>query len=265
VSAGHPHHTHNKLAHARELDKLLREGGAPELMRRWSRFDFDHDIVYLAGYNVFGTTRYADRDFVRALFDPAYAEHLLGAAIDTGLSPDHTLECVLWHESIEKVLIDADNPINDYADAHEFASAGEDRLVIAKGGNPLRYNRGLERIIRYCQAKPLKVVPADYDCAPVLDDQTPESRRILKELQWLGVADSFKLSKEAAAYRKSTTVNHCAGCKHWQAARTVDLHARPARSSTVSSGMIAGATGTKRRGFEMAQGHCTARGQPTRA
>src|SRR5437762_2527478 len=102
MSVGHRHRRPNPLSHDRELKKVLLAGGAPALMNRWQQFDMEHyDMPYLCGYNVAGTTRFADRDFARALFDPAYAEHLIGAAIDTGLSPVDTLECCLLHEAIE--------------------------------------------------------------------------------------------------------------------------------------------------------------------
>jgi hypothetical protein len=104
MSAGHPHRRPNRLYTLRELPVLLRSGGAPGLMRRWRGHSFDYDIPTLCGYDVDGTTRYADRDFFHCLHDPGYAVHLLGEAIDTGLSPIDTLECCFRHEEIEKVL-----------------------------------------------------------------------------------------------------------------------------------------------------------------
>jgi hypothetical protein len=77
-------------------------------MRRRQGIDVDHDINDVAGYNVAGTIRYADRDFVGALFDPDYAVSIIGDPIDTGPSPDDTLDCVMDHEAIEKVVLDAD-------------------------------------------------------------------------------------------------------------------------------------------------------------
>jgi hypothetical protein len=224
MSAGHHHRSFNKLSHARELRRLLTTGGAPALMRRWDKLDLEHDIAYLCGYNVQGTTRFADRDFVHCLYDPAHAEQILGAAIDTGLSPDDTLECCLWHEGVEKVLLDADNPINDYEDAHEFASAGEDEKVRQKGGTPLRYNRGLERIIKFCQVKPIKTPPHDLDCAPYLDDQDHEDLSIIKVLKGLHVPDAFKASKASVDYGLSrSAAHHCSICRSWQGAQSLQL------------------------------------------
>jgi hypothetical protein len=223
MSAGHPHRRFNKLAHTRELRHLLTSGGAPELMRRWNKFDFDHDIPYLCGYNVQGTTRFADRDFMHCLDDPRHAEQLIGQAIDTGLSINDTIECCLWHEAIEKVLLDADNPIDDYEEAHEFASAGEDEKVKQKGGNPLRYNRGLERIIKWCQEKPIKTVPHDLDCAPYLDDQDNEDHTLIKVLKGLHIPDAFKCSKNAVDYGLARGQTHCSVCRNWQGPQVAQL------------------------------------------
>jgi hypothetical protein len=216
MSVGHPHKRPNKLAHTRELGKLLQTGGAPALMKRWNKFDLDSDIPYLCGYNVGGTTRFADCDYVRCLHDPAYAEQIIGGPIDTGLNPLDTLECCFWHEEVEKTILDADNPINDYEEAHEFATAAEHERVRAKGGTPVRYERGLERIIKYCERKPLKRVPHDYACAPYLDEPDANDHRIIKELQALGVTDAFKISKASVNYGKSTGPTHCSICAMWQ-------------------------------------------------
>jgi hypothetical protein len=216
MSAGHPHRAFNKLAHIRELKNLLAAPSAVALMRRWNKLDAQHDIVYLCGYNVWGTTRFVDRDALHALYDRAYAEQIVGESIDTGLSPDDTLECLLRHEAIEKTLLDADNTIDTYDDAHEFATAGEHELVRAKGGRPVKYERGLARIIAFCQKKPLKLVPQDYACAPLLDDPDNQARRTLKILQGLKIPDALKKSKASLDYGLSTSADHCSSCKHWQ-------------------------------------------------
>ncbi len=192
-------------------------------MKRWNKLDLDFDIVYLCGYNIWGTTRFADRDFVHALYDPAYAEKIVGAAINTGLSPDDTLECLLAHEAIEKVLLDADNVINSYDAAHEYATAGEHERVREKGGTPVRYERGLERIIKFCQKKPLARVPHDYSCAPLLDAPAQESNRGVQQLRKLGSPEAFPASKASADYGLSKSGDQCAGCTHWLGGHEADL------------------------------------------
>lgn len=216
MSVGHDHKAPNLLVHTRELKRLLSTGDAPRLMKRWQRLDLDHDMPYTCGYDVQGTTRYADRDYVRALYHPQYAEQIIGQPIDTGLTPDQTLHCTLWHEAIEKVLLDADNPINEYEAAHEFATAGEHDRVRQYGGTPVRYERGLERIIKFCLSKPPKLVPKGLCCAPFLDDPDSHDRRIIEELRKLGVVDAGKLSKRSVDYSRGMAKSHCLICGHWQ-------------------------------------------------
>lgn len=230
MSVGHDHKAPNLFAETpairRTLHRLLTTGYAPQLMRRWQHINIDCDVAYTAGYNVAGTTRFADRDFVHALYEPKYAEHIVGQPIDTGLSPDDTLECVLTHEADEKVILD--DPANafdlyDHHDepggfgAHEWATFGEHERVRQKGGTPVKYERGLERIIRFCSHKPLHHITKDYACAPYLDDPDPNARRILARYRELGVTDAGKTSKETVEYRRATDKKHCAGCSMWQA------------------------------------------------
>jgi hypothetical protein len=235
MSAGHKHKTPNLLVPGPQtvdtLHRLLNGGDAPELAKRWARFDFDYDIPYLAGYNVQGTTRYGDRDFVRALYDPAYAEQLVGAPIDTGLSPENTLACILRHESTEKIILDADNPIDlyDHHDepggfgAHEYATVAEHESVMRLGGTAAKYERGLAPIIHFCEHKPIDHVPRDLCCAPYLDDPDENEAKIIKRFRELGVLDAFKVSKETVDYSKSTGPDHCAVCEHWQGKRGLGL------------------------------------------
>jgi predicted aspartyl protease len=204
-------------------------------MKRWQRFDYDHDIVFTTGYNVSGTIHYADRDFLRALYEPSYARQILGGPIDTGLSPDDTLECLLRHETVEKIILDSDPSSGCWYDsfhvdeklvlpgAHDYAVAAERELVRQKGGKLYRYERGLAKIMNYCLNKPLTKVPHDYACAALLDDPEPSTRRALKELRSLGVPDALKLSKASVEYGGIDRADCCATCFHWQAARDTDL------------------------------------------
>jgi hypothetical protein len=229
MSAGQKHREPNLFVETPKiranLHKLLTTGHAPMLMKRWNKLDIDSDIVYLAGYNVFGTTAFLDRDFVHALHDPNYAIQLLGHPIDTGLSPDDTMECILRHEHVEKVI--QDDPSNPYDlydqhdepggwGPHEFATFSEHDLVKQKGGNPHQYEKGLERIIAYCEKKPLNHVPRDYACAPLLDDPDSNERRVIARLRELGVMDAFKTSKEDLDYSVSSGKDRCSSCAHWE-------------------------------------------------
>jgi hypothetical protein len=229
MSSGSPHYRPN-LKHPGELTKILSEGGAPQLMQRWKRLDIQHDVPDLCGYDVWGTVAFADKDFFRALTDPAYAEQIVGAAIDTGLKPEQTLDCLIGlpgqppgHEKIEKVLLDADNPIDTYEAAHEYATSGEHEKVRAHGSTPLRYERGLDRIIRWCEKKIPKAVSRWYACAPYLDEEDKQDAVTLKVLKTLGVQDAFKASMAKAGYTKSTSAARCSGCASWQGPRNTPL------------------------------------------
>lgn len=222
MSAGHGHSRDN-LKHPSELKHLLSEGGAPQLMQRWQHLDVDHDMVDLAGYNTSGTIRYLDQDFFKALLDPDYATHLFGEPVDTGMSPEDTVACLLEHEGVEKVILDSSNPIDDYLPAHEFATTAEHEKVRSLGGSPVRYERGLKAAIAWCAKKVPKKVPPDFDCAPLLDDPDANDMRVLKVLRKLGVVDAFKASKSKVDYSKSSGEDQCARCVNWQGGRKADL------------------------------------------
>lgn len=211
------------------LHRLLTTGHAPALMRRWQHLDMDHDCPYLAGYNVMGDTRFLDHDFVRALYDPHYAVQLIGHPIDTGVSPDDTVECILEHEAVEKTIQDDPSNWLDFYDQHdepgglgphEMATFAEHDLLKKKGGNPHVYERGLEKIIAYCEHKPIKKVRKDYACAPYLDDPDANERRIIADLRRLGVVDAFKESKELVDYGPGHADDHCSACANWQGDRS---------------------------------------------
>lgn len=222
MSAGHGHGRAN-LKHPRELAKLLSTGGAAELMRRWQKLDVDHDISDLAGYNVDGTVRFLDRDAFRALLDHDYAVHILGEVIDTGLTPDQTIQCLIEHEGDEKVILDSSNPIDSYEGAHEFATAGEHEKVRSFGGSPIKYERGLKKIIAFCEQKTPHKPPLDLACAPYLDDPDSDDKRVLAALKQFGVQDASKTSKRILDYSHSTGPDQCVGCKNWQGDRSHDL------------------------------------------
>ena len=86
MSAGDGHRRKN-TCNVEKVHQLPATGGAPQLMQRWRGLSDVYDIPDLAGYNVAGTERYIDRDAMRAILDPAYAQQILGEPVQTGLSP----------------------------------------------------------------------------------------------------------------------------------------------------------------------------------
>jgi gag-polyprotein putative aspartyl protease len=233
MSSGHYHRVPNRLTPGAgpALTHFLTTGSSPALMNRWERSNFDYDVPFTTGHNIAGTVRYADRDFVRALYDPTYARRLVGEPIDTGLSPDDTLECLLRHEAVEKVILDSDCPIDEYnpgldglvPGAHDYATFAEHLLVRQKGSTPHKYERGLEKIMHYCLHKPLKTVPPDLACAPLLDDPDPHILPVLNALMCLGIQDAFRLSKASVEYGSLGGKDCCSTCNHWLAERGQEL------------------------------------------
>lgn len=235
MSAGHKHSSPNLLIPTprclAKLHRLLTSGGAPALMKRWRKLDIEHDIPYLLGYNVQGTTAYADRDYINALYDPQYAQQIIGGPVNTGLSPGDTLECTVEHEHVEKVILDADNPVDfyDHEDepdgwgAHEYATIAEHQKVIQKGGHPAQYERGLAKIIDFCEHKHLEKVPLDLSCAPYLDDPDKNEERIIWRMRELGVGDAFKVGKHDVDYHQPRGGDHCSICSMWMGPRDREL------------------------------------------
>lgn len=215
MSAGHGHHRANPHHHT-DLAKLKREPDWALLWARWQNINNQYDIPDLAGYNVAGTERYIDRDFYKALFDPEYAKQIGLHPIDTGLSPERTIVCLMEHEGDEKVILDQDNPIDLYEPAHCLATTGEHERVRQLGGSPVKYERGLKAAIKFCESKPPQHVPLDLAVAPYLDETDATDQRILKELQALGVKDAEKQSKKSTKYSSSTGKDRCDGCANWQ-------------------------------------------------
>ncbi len=236
MSAGHPHRRPNH-AHPEEVKHLLARADAPELMKRWQALDVDHDVADLAGYNVAGTVRYLDRDFFRALLDPDYATEILGEPIDTGMKPvvPEVPDTNETHEGDEKVLLDADNDVDTYLAAHEYATTAEHQMVRNKGGSPVKYERGLKKAIAFCEKKKLEAVDPDFACAPLLDDPDRNDHRALRELRKLGVADASKTAKHIVKYSRSTGEDRCDGCKNWEG--STDLGPDLSRCTEVCGGV----------------------------
>lgn len=222
VSSGHPHARPN-VRHPSELSRLRGEGDFVELMKRWQKLDVDHDVPDLSGYSVDGTTCYIDKDAFHAILDPDYAQTLVNMRIDTGISEEQTITCLVEHEHIEKVLLDADNPIHSYADAHDLATIAEHDLVRKFGGKPHQYDRGLDALFEHCEGKGGANPPKDLACASLLEDHDVADERALKALDAAGVTDAAKQSRTSVSYGKSTGQDQCRGCANWQGDRAGDL------------------------------------------
>jgi len=167
------------------------------------------------GYPVMGDWRYIDVDFVNAVKS--------GQVVVHGMTPAQILHAVFLHEWLERVLLDADNDIDSYISAHEFATLFEHSFVRSLGVSPKAYEDGIEKFIKFNESKHITHPPLDLDCAPMIDDPDANDKRVLKILQGLGVPDASKKSKETLQYGKSTGPDRCNGCSNWQGTRSAEL------------------------------------------
>jgi hypothetical protein len=213
LSAGSGHRKPNEK-HPAELHKLMDQ---PDFQRCWKRPFTVIDTKQIpdsAGYSVKGDHFYRDVDLVKAIAAGFWVSPVSGRRYDLtlpGCPPHVILDALLAHERIEKCLLDADNPINLYLDAHEFASAGEDQFI-SQFIAPRLYNNALKPLIVYNQVKRLTDVPLDLSCAPLLDDPDAADKRITRRLIALGVVDAAKFSKKSVNYSLGKNSERCFVC-----------------------------------------------------
>jgi hypothetical protein len=214
MSAGHAH-TRVNAKHPRELEKLLANRSMRAMMARRYRVVEDRDIPDLGGYSVLGDVYYLDRDFAAAL--------RAGEIRIAGVRPAQIRTAVLMHEHVEKCLLDADNNIDTYLDAHEFATCAEHEYVRSIRVKPLTYERGLRPIIDLVQHKQVERPPRALACAPYLGHPDANDTRVLAVFRRLGVTDARKSSKISVDYRRPTGADRCASCANWQGRRDAEL------------------------------------------
>ena len=215
MSAGHSHSRRLSKAHPEELKKLMAEPTAAAMLANPPKLVMDKQISDTGGYPVIGNWRYIDIDFVNAVKS--------GQLKVPGMTAAQILHAVFLHEFLERVLLDADNPIDSYLAAHEFATLFEHTYVRSLGVTPRVYEDAIEPFIKHNETKDLTHPALDLDCAPMIDDPDANDLKSLKMLQGLGVPDASKKSKEKMQYGKSTSNDKCAGCSNWQGARSADL------------------------------------------
>lgn len=216
MSAGHPHRRPNE-AHPLELKKLLAEPTAAAMMAKPPRLVVDFDVPDVGGYPVIGDWRYIDSDFVRAARS--------GQMRVPGMTGQQIVQAILHHEWVEKVLLDADNGIDSYQAAHEFATLFEHEFVRSLGVTPKDYERGIGPMLAVVEKKKIVRPPLDLDCEPYLDHPDAQDKLILADFVRLGVHDANKATKESVQYGKSAGQDRCGGCKHWKSPRDSQLSA----------------------------------------
>ena len=157
--SGHRHQTNDTLVNS----QMLRDAVADVLKR--VQLDRDHDIPYLAGYNVKRTKIYIDR-------------HLENNFVDhTGKKHDVDRFLVL-HEATEKAMIDCWGL--PYQHAHQIALRAEEAAVRASGIEWRDYDRFMQQWIKQADSQKLTRVPADLDLTPYIDEKDGELIKVMQ-------------------------------------------------------------------------------------
>jgi hypothetical protein len=160
MSIGSPH----RRAYLKEEAGLHQLMASPSFQAIWAqpfRVDASKQIADSAGYNVVGDIYYVDSELAAAIH--------AGKVAVAGLTPQQIFDFIVLHERVEKCLLDADNTIDSYQDAHEFATLAEHAAVRAAGAKPRLYEAALRPFIARNETKALTDVPADLDAEPYVD------------------------------------------------------------------------------------------------
>jgi hypothetical protein len=215
LSVNHPHSRPNQT-HPFELRKFLEEPTAAAMLRAKVRLDTSKECPDTGGYNVDGTRRFIDWRFVEAVHGGYHAPD--GRIIQvrvSGMSPAQILQAIYVHEHIEKIILDADNPIDTYQEAHEFATTAEHEYVRSLGVTPHAYEAGIAEMLKYVEGAPFDRVSPGLECSPYIDDPDAADQAIIKRLKELNIQDAFKTPKKEVQYGPSTGDDRCGVCIHF--------------------------------------------------
>jgi hypothetical protein len=124
------------------------------IIRRLKKLDRDHDIPYLAGYNVDGTIIYIDRHMPMSFKQK-------GRTIETD-------RFLILHEEVEKTMIDQLNL--HYLHAHQIATRVEQSAVVACGINWSDYDDFMQTNVKLIGDERLTKIPTDLDLKPYRDE-----------------------------------------------------------------------------------------------
>ena len=124
------------------------------IIRRLKKLDRDHDIPYLAGYNVDGTIIYIDRHMPMSFKQK-------GRTIETD-------RFLILHEEVEKAMIDQLNL--HYLHAHQIATRVEQSAVVACGINWSDYDDFMQTNVKLIGDERLTKIPTDLDLKPYRDE-----------------------------------------------------------------------------------------------
>ena len=160
MSGRHKHHdTNDTLVNSNMLCAAVHE------LVKNIHLDRDHDIPYLAGYNVKRTKIYIDRHLEKSFKDHTGKHH----EVDKFL---------ILHEATEKALIDTCRL--HYQHAHQIALRAEEAAVRAAGLLWHDYDAFMQQWIKRADSVNISRVPADLDLTPYLDENDNELIKVMQ-------------------------------------------------------------------------------------
>jgi hypothetical protein len=150
MSGRHKHHdTNDTLVNSKMLCNSV-----AEVLKKVS-LDCEHDIPYLAGYNVKRTKIYIDRH--------------LGKHFTDHMGHCHEVDKFLvLHEAVEKAMIDSWGL--HYQHAHQIALRAEEAAVRAAGIQWHDYDHFMQQWIKKADSDKVTKVPHDLDLTPYIDE-----------------------------------------------------------------------------------------------
>ena len=155
----HPSAPHKKLNLPEwYISDLMLERALDAIIRRLKKLDREHDIPYLAGYNIDGTIIYIDRHM------PTTFKHK-GRTIETD-------RFLILHEEVERTMIDRLSL--HYLHAHQIATRVEKEAVLACGISWNDYDDFMQTNVKHIGDERLTKVPQDLDLKPYRDEHDTE-------------------------------------------------------------------------------------------
>jgi hypothetical protein len=150
------------------VSSLMMDRALDAVLRRVKKLDRAHDVPYLAGYSLDGTTIYIDRHMPRAF-------KFRGRNIETD-------RFLILHEEVEKTLIDQLGL--HYLHAHQIATRAEQAAVRAAGITWRDYDRFMQKYVKTIGDERLTKVPEDLDLKPYRDEHDDDLlRRMLASVK----------------------------------------------------------------------------------
>ncbi len=157
--SGHHHFTNDTLVSTKMLCDAV------DAILKKVHLDRDHDIPYLAGYNVDRSKIYIDRHLEKHFVDHHGKRHDVDAFL-------------ILHEATEKAMIDCWGL--HYQHAHQIALRAEEAAVRAAGIEWRDYDRFMQQWIKRADSGKLTKVPLHLDLTPYLDENDGELIKVMQ-------------------------------------------------------------------------------------